>query len=246
MRLSNYILNATLQTVSRNREIYFKINDQSDRIIVWLVGFSIATIALIISKSHLISDLAINLPIILIIFCCATIIFGILYRTLVYVAQFLENHLLLKFEAYVGGLNGPRIDTPRILKESDTLEDIILFFKTDFDLDFSNIPVKDLTLQQKEIYKSIVSSHYINLALAFQDHLNNELGKISEVLKYHFGYSDKKLNRIKNLKKSNRILPRFFWFCFYSSHILFLTTILTFMAGIVVFLVSYIQFQICS
>jgi hypothetical protein len=245
MRLSNYILSSTLQIVTKNREAYFKINDQADRIIVWLVGFSIATIALIISKVNLISDLSQNLPFVLIIFCSLTIIFGILYRIFLFIAQFLENHLLLKFEAYVGSLNWPRMDTPRFLKETEPIEDLIKYFKNDFDIDFSNLSIKDFTPQQIETYRSILFSHYINSAIVFQNQLNSELDEISNVLKSHFGYSDKKLAPIKNPKKSNKVLPRIFWICFYVAHILFLLTILIFMIGVIVFLFNFIQYKIC-
>lgn len=246
MRLSDYAFKSTLEIVLKNREAYFKITDQSDRIIVWLVGFSIATIALLISKSNTLINLPPNLPQTIVIFASLVIILGILYRTILYVAQFLENHLLLRFEGFVGSIHGPKLATPRNLKETDTLEDIIKYFKTDFDLDFSNIEINGLNDQQKEVYRLIVYSHYSKLSTAFKEDLENELNRISTVLKYHFGYSKKSLNRFKELKRANRRIPRFFWFCFYSSHVLFLLTVLTFMVGTLLFLVKYIQFQICS
>jgi hypothetical protein len=246
MRLSDYAFNSTLQIVSKNREAYFKITDQADRIIVWLVGFSIATIALLISTSNTVINIPHNLPQIIVIFASLVIILGILYRTLLYVAQFLENHLLLKFEGFVGSIHGPKLATPRTLKETDTLEDIIKYFRTDFDLDFSNIEINDLNEQQKEVYRLIVYSQYTKLATTFKEDLDNELNRISNVLMYHFGYSKKSVNRFKELKGSSRRIPRLFWFCFYSSHVLFILTVLTFMMGTLLFLVNYIQYQICS
>src|SRR5690554_7432175 len=92
MTFTQYMLNNLQIIISRNREYYFKISEQADKIIVWLVGFSIASIALSISNSKLLIEISDLLPAVIIIFSSLTIIFGVLYRTFIYIAQTLENH----------------------------------------------------------------------------------------------------------------------------------------------------------
>jgi hypothetical protein len=52
MTLSEYMLSTMQKILSSNREYFYKASEQADRIIVWLVGFSIASIALAISNSN--------------------------------------------------------------------------------------------------------------------------------------------------------------------------------------------------
>jgi hypothetical protein len=161
--------------------------------------------------------------------------------------QLIENRLFLNFEGYIASLsNEQKIGSPRKLKYTDTYLDIIKYFKDDFQMEFDNLPTGDLTPELENAFKIITADFYNKLALSWSQLFNEEIEIVAQKLKYHFGFPEKKLDRLRNNKESNKFFKWIIWPLIHTTHILFLTTVLAFLIGIVVFLIKIIQFKICS
>ena len=144
--LQKWIFNLISKSLTNNRQYFYKITDQADRIIVWLVGFSISSIALSISNYFEVNKVISNLSHYIIIFGCLTIIFGILYRIFLYLAHVLELNIFLAFEGYIEGYNNPpNIHFGRQINNYNTYQDIISFIKEDFDVDIEQIDTAHLS-----------------------------------------------------------------------------------------------------
>jgi hypothetical protein len=73
----------------------------------------------------------------------------------------------------------------------------------------------------------------------------SELEKVIDILKGHFGYSEKQVEKLRTNKNNNKAIQKVFWICYRLSNALFLLTILTFLVGIIVFMKFYL-IKICN
>lgn len=246
MTFTKYMLVSMQKIISRNRDFSYRLTDQADRIIVWLVGFSIACIALTISNQHTLIEISKNLPLILVAFSSLTIILGILYRTFMYLAQTIENQMIINFEGYVEGyINPPDVSISRELKGSETIIDLINFLKEDFNVEVSEVNEENLNSNQISAMLSNLSSYYNSLADINNRHLESQITEIKNVLKSTMGYTEKKAERIFNPVKPKINWHRFYWFSMYLSVTLFLMTTLTFISGFTIFMLKFIKI-ICN
>jgi hypothetical protein len=195
---SEQVLKSVFEIITNNRKNFNKVSEHSDRIIVWLVGFSITIIALLLSKSELLisaRDIVLNL----ILIYSFVIVFGILYRIFSYLVRHFENKLLMTFEGYISTItNIPSLPNKTILETKQT--------------------------QEKE---------------------KIEIEKVLEGLQFHFNYSKKKLDRIRNHQDSNKLIKKIFWPINHITPYLFIFTISTFLIGILYFIFIILQFKIC-
>src|SRR5690554_3995180 len=181
MTFTQYMLNNLQKIISRNREYYFKISEQADKIIVWLVGFSIASIALSISNSKLLIEISDLLPAVIIIFSSLTIIFGVLYRTFIYIAQTLENHMLISFEGYVEGYNNPPdIELPRDINNNESIENLVNFLHEDFKVEIGEINKGNLSQEQISKIQEDLIKYYRTLSEISTKHFNSQVENIKE------------------------------------------------------------------
>jgi hypothetical protein len=247
MTFTQYMLENLQKIISRNREYFFKISEQADKIIVWLVGFSIASIALSISNSKLLIEISDLLPSVIIIFSSLTIIFGVLYRTFIYIAQTLENKMLISFEGYVEGCrNPPDIELPREIIDNESIDNLVSFLHEDFKVEIGEINKDNLSQEQlSKIQKDLVK-YYRTLSEISVKQLESQVENIKEVLKSYLGYSEKRANRIFNPVKPKLNLNKICWFSIYFAFILFILTTLTFISGFTTFMGIYIMKTICS
>ncbi|PLX07998.1 MAG: hypothetical protein C0596_08605 [Marinilabiliales bacterium] len=152
------------KTLSNNRDYYYKISQQSDRIIVWLVGFSITGIAFVVSKGTQLDSFINNLTNYIIICGSLTVIFGVLYRIFLYFAQSLEIRILIGFEGYIEAYNNASdLHFGREITDQDTYNDIIEYINADFGVDDERIDITHLDLKQVEVLRKSVLDYYLSL-----------------------------------------------------------------------------------
>jgi len=89
----------------------------------------------------------------------------------------------------------------------------------------------DILMQSDDI-KSSIGSQNIDF--------NSEIENLISILKTHFGYSDRQLSKIRTGNNNSRTLQVIFWWFYRLSNILFLITILTFLVGIIIFILFYL------
>lgn len=244
MDLTQFILTSFHKLLSNNRVYFYKISDQADKIIVWLVGFSISSIVLSISNKNMLDEISPNTSFIIVIFSSITIITGVLYRIFIYIAQNLENQMFLNFEGYIEGYNNEsNFPLPREIKDNECIINLISFLEEDFNIEVSvhdNIDESRLSPEQKEEYRSHLIKQYRELSEIHSKHIKSQIEDIKSVLKANFGYSNKKINNIFDSVKSNLNSQRLYWFSLYLSGTLFIISTSVFTSGYIVFLIKYL------
>jgi len=241
MDFTKFMLANLQKIISRNRDYFYKLSDQADRIIVWLVGFSIASIALTLSNQVILVEISKTLPLIIVVFASLTIIFGILYRTFMYLAQVIEIQMLITFEGYVRGyINPPEISLSRELKGNETINDLNNFLKEDFNVEISEINEENLNSDQVSEIRINLINYYHSLAVINDKFLKSQITDIKNVLKSILGYSEKKADHIFYPVKTKINWHKFYWFSMNISVILFLMTTLVFISGFIIFMLKFI------
>lgn len=242
MNLKYYILSSVTEVFENQRESTFKIAEQSDKIITWIVGFSIASIVISLSKTKEINDISNSLSSLIIIFSCLTIIFGVVCRVFLYVAQNLENTVVIKFTGFVDALkNEDKIDykIPKDKIENKSIEELQKSLRDEFGIDsdeyYSNYNNKE---KLKEQYEDELKLEYIKSIMI----------EVKDILVDQLGISDKKARQYTCPDDHKPFFndKRLMWFFAKSSGYLFIITSLLFVGGFVIFLFKYIQYMMCQ
>lgn len=241
-----WILSLISKSISSNRQYFYKITEQSDKIIVWLVGLSITSIALTISKESKLDSVIFNLTNYILIFGSLTVIFGVLYRIFLYIVQTLEIKILIAFEMYIEGYNNPpKVHFGRELSDEDTYEDIISFFKDDFDREIESIDTTTLNTDQIKDLRQKLIDFYLSHNNWANKKLEKEKNEVKNVLSTYLGYSNKKLDKIFNPKKFKFRITKLYWFCLYTTSTFFIISCMAFTSGMILILIEYLR-KICS
>lgn len=236
-----WFLSLMNKSLSNNRQYFYKISEQSDKIIVWLVGFSITSIALSISKETVLNSFINNLTNYILICGSLTVIFGVLYRIFLYLAQAFEINILIAFEGYIEGYNNPPdVHFGRELSEKDTYDNIVDYIKIDFDIEIERVDIKLLDSTHAQVLRKSVIDYYLSLNNWSNQKLERETNEVKSVLAAYLGYSKKKLDRIFNPKEPKIKLTTLYWFCLYAASTLFIMSCLAFTSGMMIILVKYI------
>ncbi|HZL09400.1 MAG TPA: hypothetical protein VFC65_05335 [Prolixibacteraceae bacterium] len=245
MNLSEFMLSRIHKAMSDNREFYYKLSEQADRIIVWLVGFSIASIALTISNENTLKAISIDLPILIVKFSCMTVILGILYRIVNYLMQIYGNQIIMNFGASVDVYKNPQ-DIPSIppyrqLDGTESCEELRSFLKEDFEIEVDNIEDKDFSPEQKKGNQKSLSNLYSKTAEIYSLDFENEKVIVKNVLICNLGSSQKEVDRIFDPVKPTISIQKIYRVSLFLSSILFLITTFVFLSGFVMFLWKYME-----
>jgi len=238
--LQGWFLNQFKESINRYRESFFRVTDQSDKIIVWLVGFSIASIALTLEKRDAMNVLIGNFADYIFIFGSITIITGVLYRVFLFIAQSLEINILIAFESYIEGYNNPpNIHIGRSISENDTYDEIVDFIQEDFGVEIDRFPINILTPDQLKPLRDSIVTYYSALNKWENQKFESAINEIKDILHKNLGYSKKRLEKVFDFDRSNSTKTKLFWIFNYTASVLFLLSCLTFASGIIVILIGY-------
>ncbi|MDP2527610.1 hypothetical protein [Maribacter dokdonensis] len=192
-------LRQTYGTLEKTKANFIFNFSQNDKILVWIVGFSVTGISLIVSK---ISDIAENysdciLKTVLILLT-ASIISGIIYRFSALL--FLTKYQNIMF--YLEGAFSKEKTMPtetRELKKPDDIHEIYQKIKADFDHDYEdvlNLYNQPQTDESKKYYIDYLKSEYQRLAEWSASEYKIADDYVKGVFKTAFGFTDKKINKI--------------------------------------------------
>lgn len=183
-------------------ELYGKNNQTVDKIIVWLVGFSITVIVLIITgskKEIVISDSSKSLIIFL---AFLTIFIGVIQRIMMVVINKIEIDLKISFDQYIAGYMIPEDNKYSRLfsKYNSSVEDVIKYLEKDFGFIYDgNIPDRN-----SDEYKNLLNS-LIEKYDEKQDKLIEfEVNLFTESYSKQIGYDLTSLNNVNNKTKSKK------------------------------------------
>lgn len=214
----------------------YEIFERADRIVIWIVGFSIGVFVLLISQDY--ND---SLPIPVnevVISALIIVMLGLVYRILSFFAAYALTQININFISHVElAANFPELPNCRQLKESDSLEDIIFYLKEDFtyivDKDYSSA-----TPEQKNELKGLYKKFYESIAES--NDIEAQLNEFDSTVARFYGLNLAKRNQKKSKDKTRRI-GRAYRILLVSSYIFFFLTISCFIIITCYVLVHFIN-----
>jgi hypothetical protein len=225
------------ENVNRSRENARFIFTQSDNLLVWLVGFSIGGLSIIVSNlttfnstfSHCTVKTVLTLLTI-------SIIAGILYRIAFYIYQINYRNIEIFLETAFSNKEFMDID-PDDLTEVKDIKVVIRKLKDGFGEDLSHIQNIYDTVDEhhKNLMLEDLKKHYNNLSLWAKHDFTNAMEFVKDTYKKAFGLSDKKTNSLFSKSHSATLLKIFGWITTVS----FLICCGTFIAVILILCTQY-------
>lgn len=146
------LADAQYEALNNSKELGLRIAEFFEKIVVWLIGLSTGSIILIfkeIDKLNYVSQLTINITLILLVLA---ILAGILGRILYAIAIYIGYSFMSSFLSQLKMFGLPKNN--RSLSGAETQAEIILLFQEDFNIDVSNILEKrneTVEFKQEEI-----------------------------------------------------------------------------------------------
>ncbi len=192
-------LRQTYDSLEKSKENFIFNFNQNDKILVWIVGFCVTAISLIISNVAKISDSysACILKAVLILLAIS-IISGIIYRfsALLFLTRYQNAMFFLK-----GAFSQEDImsDSARELKNPNDIHEIYQNIKMDFGHDYAdiiNLYNQSQTEETKNYYIEYLKSEYTRLAEWSANEYKYANNYIKGVFKNAFGFTEKKINKI--------------------------------------------------
>lgn len=191
-------------TLEKTKENFIFNFNQNDKILVWVVGFSITALTLIISK---ITDLnktydnrILKTALLLLII---TVISGIIYR--LSALFFLTKYQKLIF--FLEGAFSEEKTMPTETSEINNIYDIHEInkkIKLDFDFDYSHIIDlynKETLKESKDYYLEYLKNEYLRIGEWAKNDHRNGIEYLKRIFKEAYGISDKTIE--KKFKKVN-------------------------------------------
>ncbi len=106
--------------------------EKADKIILWIVGFSIGIFVLLLSQksqNELINELTFKIS----VFALTVVILGLSFRVFSFFTQMRYSAIITSFVSFAEGFSStPEIPDYREITEKDTAEELIEYLKSDF------------------------------------------------------------------------------------------------------------------
>jgi len=204
--------------------------EKADKIIIWIVGFSIGIFVLLLkqkSENELINELTFEIS----VFSLIVAILGLSFRVFSFFTQMRYSAIITSFVSFAEGFSStPEIPDYREITEEDTAEDLIEYLKSDFNEEVKEKNVSQMDTENKKVYRGLLLNYY-NILNEPRD-AEKQLDKFKTSFANHFGFSkaymDKRVNNEKRTKRNGII----FRIMLTISMILFFLTIGTFIFGV--------------
>ena len=231
-------LRLVYETLEKTKENFIFNFNQNDKILVWIVGFSVTAISIIISK---ISDISENYSACILkavlILLTTSIISGIIYRFSALL--FLKKYQSIMF--FLEGAFSKEKTMPtetQELKTPNNIHEIYQKIKTDFDHDYSDIV--DLYNQpqseeSKNYYVDYLKNEYKRLAEWAKNEYQYADKYMKTVYKTAFGLSDKEIDKLFSQNNDSFYLKMWSWISVLSIAI----CLITFVSVIIILTINY-------
>ncbi|KAA2218540.1 hypothetical protein [Maribacter flavus] len=234
LNFQKFLLTSSNKSVKENLKNYNEQNEKWDRIIVWLVGFSITAITLIIGAISESNPFVESISAYVVFFGAATVLFGLLYRiSLSLFAQY-QLDVLMTFDSHVLGYNLPDdiVYSRDVDPNNTTLEEVIRYLMEDFGhiADESDFVGLNWETDKEQIRTRLVEK-YDEIKLS---RLAMETEVFKETLRGILGDKGVEIN-----KKVNK--PKRMWFFYSASNVLFYLTCFSFLIGLFVVVGHYFK-----
>ncbi len=224
------------ESIKTNLNNFQKLWEQTDRIIVWLVGFSITAITLLIANYNNANSFINHISEIIILFSGATIFFGILYRISLLLFQKSELNLIISLDQFVTGYDLPDdfIYSKYITTKNTSYKDVLILLDQDFDL---TIPMQNLSTmsleEQNRLHQEVVNK--------YNERQEKQLKFEVELFEKDFSELIGTKTSTKEKQKSNN---RWVWRYLKITNFLFSAACVTFLIGIFILIGLYLTYEI--
>lgn len=239
-QLLKYLYSQISKSTIQNNEKDSQNFERADKIIIWIVGFSIGIFVILFTQGYdlknpnyrIISELSNQIAIVSLF----VIILGLIFRIFSFFAQMLLTEINIEFFNYVDSFsNIPELPTPRTITDMDTIENIINYFEEDFGIKEKKPNFHDSTKQNIEEYRKLLVNYYTTLAE--ENNIEVQLNEFKNKISDYYGLSLKKIN--KQFTDGNRKVKfrgKMYRMILIGSYIFFFFTIGTFIAGTIIVL----------
>ncbi len=232
--MENQLLKQLYATTSKlvNDQVQRDIDnfEKADKIIIWIVGFSIGIFTLILtrnSENSLINELEFEIIIVSLI----TIVLGLLFRIFSFFTQMRLNSIVFDFVSFATGYNkASEIPIPKEILEVDSIDNIIIFLEEDFGIKVQKMDTSNFSNEKLTEYRNLLKNYYESLASS--NNIDEQMKEFSTQLALRFGLNPEDVlnssqddSSIKSKGKGYRILLSI-------SYWLFFLTIINFIVGI--------------
>ena len=230
--MENQLLKQLYSTTSKlvNDQVQRDIEnfEKADKIIIWIVGFSIGIFMLILtrkSENPIFLEMEFELTIIALI----TVVLGLLFRIFSFFTQMRLNSIVFDFVSFATGYSKAfKIPIPRKITEVDSLDNIIIFLEKDFGIKRQKIDTSNFSNEKIAEFRNLHKNYYESLASS--NNIEEQMREFSTQFAYRFGLkpkdvinSSKDYSLLKSKGKGYRVLLRI-------SYSLFFLTIINFIA----------------
>ena len=216
-----------------------RINDnfeRADKIITWIVGFSIGIFVLLLSQgtdNEIINGLSFKIS----VFALVVVILGLLFRISSFFTQIRYSTIVVGFVSFAETVtNAPEIPEIREIDENESVENLIKYLKSDFGADIKELDLSKLDETKRKEYRQLLLNYYHILSEPWD--IEKQLEKFKLRYASHFGISKRQFN---NYEKRIKIRGITFRIMFYLSMVLFFLTIIAFIFGTGMVLIQLLE-----
>ena len=239
-----YLYSKISKSTIENSEKSNQNFERADKIIIWIVGFSIGIFVILFTKDYdlknpnyeTIKELSNQITIVSLF----VVIFGLIFRIFSFFSQMILTEINLEFASYADGFSdAPEFPIAREIKDTDSIDDIIYFFEEDFGIKQEKPLFLNPTQESIKEYRILLLNYYKTLAESndIEVQLEEFKNKISE----YYGISKSKINeRFENGKKV-KFRGNIYRMTLIGSYIFFFLTIMTFIVGTIIILEKLIN-----
>lgn len=200
----------SLERVRENQIINFS---NSEKFMVWIVGFSISGVSIIFTNLTSINEIYCYYIIKLVLCClCLSIISGLVYRWAFYKVQYYYQNIEFYLQGAFSNTEAMMETDPEDLSEVNDIHEIIRRLKSDYDLDYNYVleSFDNLDESNKEILRNNLKKNYKITGDAVKKEYELSMDYVQNVYANAFGITKEKVQKSldKNASKYFKIYEK--------------------------------------
>ena len=241
--MENQLLKQLYSTTSKlvNDQVKQDIEnfEKADKIIIWIVGFSIGIFMLLLTRKSE-NPILIELEFEITILALITVVLGLLFRIFSFFTQMRLNSIVFDFVAFATGYNNAsEIPIPRTILEIDSIDYIILFLEEDFGVKVEKIDTSRFSEEKLAEYRNLYKNYYESLASS--NNIEEQMKEFSTQLALRFGLNPEDIINSSNDDSSLKSKGKGYRVLLNISNWLFFLTIINFIVGIGIVIYKLIE-----
>jgi len=234
LNLQKFLLNSAHKSIREGLERYGKNNENVDNIIVWIVGFSVSIITVMLANIDNDHPIIVISGKWIIILTTLTFLFGVTNRIVMVYFNKLQLDLIFSFDHFLSGYNLPEnTKYTRFLSESqNTIKEILDFIE----LDFKKILDVTIPVEGTEEYNELKKTLIVDYNKLQEQLLLFELNHYNKLISDQMGIETKSVTSLESEKTRKSII----WKLINISNLLFILMCISFMASVLVAVSTYL------